>query len=327
MNEIINSTPLSDKNYDTSLLQDSEDTLSKNKPENICNEPQVFEDKAEVKENNELIFGKFKTMEEAHKGYKEAQKAITKSAELEKQIKLYQEEAKFYEQDKLARNNGFSSHYEMALSEDVWKHEIDDYAMVATRVFSPQECLEVNKLIEKCYQSKSLDDIALLRRCFNPEIVASVSQDTAIYRNNRKSEYEQMSINDRTLRYNRKLNEFRQTNSNWIDSEVKKDLVTQALEISDGNVDLHGLKKLIERIEENAIDKYQKNKKVQQENIQMQNSLIEPVGDNLPKVKKKKWLTKEEYYKLSQKEEAEKYDLIVEQVKLEKQGLLPRILT
>ena len=63
------------------------------------------------------------------------------------------------------------------------------------------------------------------------------------------------------------------------------------------------------------------------ENNLVQNSLIEPSDYGVPKSKRKKWLTKEEYYKLSPKEEAEKYDLIVEQVKLEKQGKLPRMLT
>ena len=169
--------------------------------------------------------------------------------------------------------------------------------------------------------------MAMLRRFFTPEIVAKVSQDTVIFKNSRAEEYQKMSINDKNLRYNRKLDEFRQVNTKWFDSSVKKDLVAQALEISDGNVDLLGLKDLVERIEQDAINRYRKDKSTQQENIQMQNSLIEPNGNNMPKTKKKKWLTKDEYYKLTPKEEAEKYDLIVEQVHLEKQGILPRMLT
>ena len=44
-------------------------------------------------------------------------------------------------------------------------------------------------------------------------------------------------------------------------------------------------------------------------------------------MKRKKWLSKEEFYKLTPQQETEQYDLIVEQIKLEKQGLLPRMLT
>ena len=84
-------------------------------------------------------------------------------------------------------------------------------------------------------------------------------------------------------------------------------------------------KKIIEFNKER--EKYLKNNNATQENILVQNSLIEPSGLNIPKSKRKKWLTKEEFYTLTPKEEAEKYDLIVEQVKLEKQGLLPRMLT
>ncbi|MBE6451109.1 MAG: hypothetical protein E7016_04005 [Alphaproteobacteria bacterium] len=327
MNENQNSTPLSEDINDTLSSNNVDDTLSTDEPDTFDDKPEVSTDEAENTTTEDLIFGKFKTLEEAHKGYKEAQKAITKSAELEKQIKLYQEEAKNYEQDKIAREKGFSSYYAMALDDDVWHHEVNNYALAARHMLSPQECLKVNALVEQCHKTRSDIDLAMLRRYFNPEVVALVSQDTAIFKNNRLSEYQKMSINDKNLRYNRKLDEFRQVNTNWLDSSVKKDLVAQALEISDGNVDLIGLKSLVEQIEQDAISKYRKDKNTQQENSQMQNSLVEPSGNNMPKTKKKKWLTKDEYYKLSPKEEAEKYDLIVEQVKLEKAGRLPRMLT
>ena len=62
------------------------------------------------------------------------------------------------------------------------------------------------------------------------------------------------------------------------------------------------------------------------QNSAAQEGLQTPLNNNA-RVKTKKWLTKKEYYALSPEEEAEKYDLIVEQVLLEKQGKLPRMLT
>lgn len=321
------STPLSNIEQDTSSFSDAEDNTILFVPEVSDDEPEILEDKADKTKNNELIFGKFKTMEEAHKSYKEAEKAITKSAELEKQLRLYQAETQIYERENLAKQNGFSDYVQMALSDDVWQHELDSYAIIAMHTFSPQQRLQINDLINQCRYSKSTDDMALLRRQFSPEIVAEISQDSALFKHARSKEYVEMDNQYRNIRYSRKLGEFNHLNTSWLDSDIKKDLFNQALEVSDGNVDLFVLKDLVESIENEAINKYRKRKNIQDENALMQNSLLEPTGDQMPKIKRKKWLTKEEYYKLTPKEEAENYDLIVEQVKLEKQGLLPRMLT
>ena len=104
-------------------------------------------------------------------------------------------------------------------------------------------------------------------------------------------------------------------------------MFNQALEISNGNVDLFILKDLIDSLENEAVNKYRKKKNIYQENSQIQNTLLEPTGDQTPKSKKKKWLTKEDFYKLTPQQETEKYELIAEQIKLEKQGVLPRMLT
>lgn len=325
MNKNKISTPFSDVDTDT-LLSLSDDSVTDT--HNIeDNKPLSNEEKAEIDENNTLIFGKFKTLDEAYKGYKEAEKAITKSAELEKQVKQYQEEVKLFEQDKLAYENGFSNRFDMALNNDVWHHELDNYALAALHFLEPQQQLYIVDLIEKCRNFGTNEDVAQIRQLFSPEIVALVSQDTALFKNNRKSDYEEMLSRDKNLRYSRKFNEFKSMHDAWFDADLKTDLINQALEVSNGNVDLEILKDFVEKIEQHAIDKYLKTNNANKENDLVQNSLVEPGDYNVPKFKKKKWLTKEEYYKLSPKEEAEKYDLIVEQVKLEKQGLLPRMLT
>lgn len=320
------STPLDDVNEDNLLLSVA-DTLSADEPAVDDIEPLSAEDKAEKHENDALIFGKFKTIEEAYKGYKEAEKAITKSAELEKQIKQYQDDIKLFEQDRIAYENGFSNRFDMALNADAWHHEIDNYALAARYTLSPQQQIQMSDLIQRCYQFGNNEDIAQLRKCFSPEIVALISQDTETFRNSRKKEYEEMLLNDNNIRYNRKLDEFKLFNDNWIDSDIKTDLIRQAIEVSNGNVNLHVLKDFVDKIEHQAIEKYLKKNNANQENDLVQNSLVEPSDYNIPKSKKKKWLTKKDYYKLTPQEEAEKYDLIVEQVKLEKEGLLPRMLT
>ena len=324
MNNSYKSTPLSADIKDTSSFVDN---LPVNEEKIINDEPEILEDKADKKENNELIFGKFKTIDEAYKSYKEAEKAITKSAELEKQLRLYQEESQIYEREKLAKQNGFSDYMQMALADDVWQRELDNYTLAAMHNLTPQQRLEVGALINKCRLSKSQSDMAMLRRQFSPEIVAAIAQDTALFKDFRSQKYQEMNDQDRMLRYNRKIGEFSRLNTSWLDSDIKRNLFNQALEISDGNVDLFVLKDLIDNIENEAVNKYRKKKNIQQENSQMQNTLLEPTSDGNPKMKRKKWLSKEEFYKLTPQQETEQYDLIVEQIKLEKQGLLPRMLT
>jgi hypothetical protein len=103
-------------------------------------------------------------------------------------------------------------------------------------------------------------------------------------------------------------------------------LTTQAVELSDGRVDLCELKKLVNRIGEEAVRNYQKEQRIFQENEDLQKELAvlesasKPSGD-------KKWLTREAFNRLRPEEVDQYSDLIAEQIDLEKMGKLPRMLT
>ncbi len=303
---------------------------SPKEPEAVYQEPVSDAMEADVNdkalEDGGLIFGKFKTMEEAQKGYKEAERAITRAADLEKELQNYQYLSKAYEEDAIARQNGYSDRLEMALNHDVKQHELDSYALAASHTLPYQAQLEVAQLISMCRLGGTEKEFNLLRQYFPPQVVALVSEDAALYKNSRQGEFDNIRSNDKAIRYARKLKEFRNQNESWFDSPLKEDLINQALEVSDGRVDLNGLKKMADAVVEEALKKYQTGQDTAYQNALMQDSLQTPGNDNT-RIKNKKWLTKDEYYKLTPAQEAEKYDLIVEQVLLEKQGKLPRMLT
>lgn len=324
------STPSTANIEDTSSSIAFEDTPDSSGPDDELEAPENSEVEADVtdgdNEDNGLIFGKFKTLAEAHKSYKEAERAITKAAELEKAIQSYEQQSEKYEQEAVARAKGYNDRLAMALENDVRQHELDNYAVAAGHTLPPEQQLEVSRLINRCRMNGSEAELAQLRRCFSPEIVALASEDMALYRNARQSDYDELRSQDRTIRFNRKLGEFSRRYDGWIDSPLKTELISQALQVSDGRVDLPILKELIDSLEREAVKKYQKKKSVLRENSETQDSLNVPGTANV-RAKPKKWLTREDFNRLTPEQETEKYDMIVEQVKLEKQGLLPRMLT
>ena len=299
----------------------------KNVPEAIRGDVGLDDVKSDVTPDNEnLIFGKFKTMEEAFKGYKDAEERALHMVDIEKDLQKYRTQAENYERDAIARKCGFNDRLEMALNFDVKQKELDNYLIAGSHLLKPKERLELNKLINKCRQNHSREDLFEVRRFFSPEVVALASEDAALYKNIRHNEYENMREQEKNARYNRKLEEFRKLNGEWLKSEFNNDLIMQAVELSDGKVDLSELKTLVEKIESAAVEKYKKDISVKQENEAVQDNLLLAEGTS-SRNRGKKWLTREEFYKLSPAEEAERYDSIVEQVLLENRGLLPRMLT
>lgn len=283
-------------------------------------------DKGNSQSDGELIFGKFKTMEEALKGYQEAEAAASKARGFEKDLQYYKARAKALEDDASARRNGFSDRIEKALKDDVRQKELDNYLLAGSRLLQPRQYLVLSKLVNNCRGNCTRENLNKIRRFFSPEVIALVSEDAALYKHVKQFEYENMREQEKAIRFNRQIEEFKKANGEWANSEFNDGLISQAVELSDGQVDLAELKKVIEQIEADAVKKYQTDTSIQQENSAAQDQLY-AAGSSKPRTSGKKWLSREEFYQLTPEQEAEKFDQIVEQIKLENQGLLPRMLT
>lgn len=159
-------TEVTDTSSDVSLCDTSASEPQKEalEPEKALDEADVTDEPAE---DNELIFGKFKTMEEARKGYKEAERAITKAADLEKQLEQYKYLSENFEKDGIARRQGYADRLDMALTSDVRKHELDNYALAAGYTLSPQEQLKVSELISRCRNGCGEADLPICAAFFH----------------------------------------------------------------------------------------------------------------------------------------------------------------
>lgn len=283
-------------------------------------------DNGDAQTNDELIFGRFKTMDEALQGFRQAEAAAAKAKDFERQLQAYKDRAQALEEDAAARDKGFTDRIEMALKEEVRQKELDDYLLAGSHLLHPRRYLALSKLINHCRGKCTRDDLNKIRRFFSPEVIALVSEDAALYKHVKQFEYENMREQEKAVRFNRQIEEFKKASGGWADSEFNNGLISQAVELSDGRVDLAELKKVIEQIEADAVKKYQTDASIQKENAAVQDQLY-AAGGSKTRPGGKKWLTREEYYKLTPEQEAEKYDQIVEQIKLENKGLLPRMLT
>ena len=264
----------------------------------------------------------FETLEEACEAY---QKAAQKIAELEKKLALYEADFEKYEEDAIARNNGYADRLAMALEEDMRQHELNNYALAARHLLSLDRQLEVNQLITKCRVQASEEDMSKLRRYFAPEVIALSSTDLANYHTARQGEYETWRAKEKEERLQRKMEDFRLRWREWLSTPAKESLFAKALDLTNGLIDLDVFKEMIDAVILESVSKSQKEKTALLENAQTQESLWEPSA-SAPSAQKKKWLTREEYLKLSPKEEHAKYNQIVEQIRLEKEGVLPKML-
>lgn len=277
------------------------------------------------KEVENLIFGKFKTMEEAFEAYQKAEKSEVELEELKKKILQYEKEFAKYEEEAIARSQGYTDRLEMALEDDLRQHELNNYALAARHLMQLPEQLEVNRLISECRIKQSKENMAKLRRYFAPEIIALSATDLANYQTARQSEYESLRSEEKENRLTRKMEDFRSRNQTWLEMPERENLFLKALEFTDGRIDLDVFKEMIDAVINQSVLKSQKENTALLENTKTQESLWQPDAST-SRAQKKKWLTREEYLKLTPKEEREKYNQIVEQIRLEKEGVLPKML-
>jgi hypothetical protein len=283
----------------------------------------------EAEENGEtmpLIFDRFETLEEAHKAFIKAEHDSQSLESVQKELESCQRELASYQQELQARQLGFSGKEELYLNMDVRQKELDNYALAGTYLISPEKLPDFQRLIEACRKQGPKADLTPVRRCFSPDVVALVSEDVALFRHMKNEEYARFREQEQTMRYQRQIEEFRKIDPDFFATDLNNLLTTQAVELSDGRVDLCELKKLVNRIGEEAVRNYQKEQRIFQENEDLQKELAvlesasKPSGD-------KKWLTREAFNRLRPEEVDQYSDLIAEQIDLEKMGKLPRMLT
>jgi hypothetical protein len=318
------STPLESDVEDTSVEVQNTDTVET--PVDTTTEPEANTNKAESQQE-QLIFGKYKTIEDAEKGYKEAEKAITRASELEKQLKIFQEreaEERKNIEDR-AKSLGFNDSEEQALDFDVKSFEFDRYVQALETQLTGDAYDKVYKALLNYQQTLNPKALQVAKAFFDTDTVSKIAGDVAIYKNEAYQKYATNKRASRMQEINFAVSEFAKQTGDWLNPKERQDIVGMAINLTNGNVDLNKVKQLIDSVEAMAVKAYQNKANAVSENEQLKESLVMPSGDGTSKTDG--WITREQYMKMSEAEEKANYDKIVRQIELEKQGKLPRRLT
>lgn len=321
------STPLETAEDDTSA--NATDTSAAMAEPEAAPEPKSAESEAGKAEDNgeTLIFGKYKTIEEAEKGYKEAEKAITRSAELEKKLKAYQdmEEKAFEKKQETARALGFNDAKEQEISYDVKNFEFLRYTEALGATLEGDKYLQAYNALARYQQTLNPRDLALAKACFLPETVAAIAEETALYKQKAYQDYSISKTKQAFLDVQKRLSDFAKETGGWLDAKERQDIVGMAVNLTGGNVDFAKVKELVDAVEAYAVKSYQEKSKSEEENGALQKSL--QVTSNGSNALSDVWITKEQYMSMSDAEADANYDKIARQIELEKQGKIPRMLT
>lgn len=317
---------------DTSNVDTLDTSVASTEPEVSNNEPEAQTNEAENTDTNptseQLIFGKYKNIEEAEKGYKEAERSFSRVAELEKQLKAYQEaENNAREQREIeARKAGYADANEQEVKYDIANHEFKRYCEALETTLSGEAYTKAYKYLEAYQKTGNTQYLDAAKECFSPAVISKIAGDVALYGEKALGDYRAKKMAESQNESKARLEEFAKANTDWIGVKERQDALGLLIELSGGNVDFGKAKSIIDALESVAVTAYEKKQKEIAENKGVQDSLLTPQTGGVSN-SGKKWLTKEDFYKMTPEQEKANYDLIAEQINLENEGKLPRQLT
>lgn len=322
--EVTNETDTSNVDTLDTSVASTEPEVSNNEPENQTNEAE----NTDTNPSEQLIFGKYKNIEEAEKGYKEAERSFSRVAELEKQLKAYQDaENQAREQKEIeARNAGYADTQEQEVKYDIANHEFKRYCEALERHLSGENYTKAYNALRYYQQTGNKQYLDMAKGYFSPAVISQIAGDVALYGDKALNDYRAKKYEETIKSSKAKLEEFAGANAEWLAPKERQDALGLLIELSGGNVDFARAKTVIDALEQTAITAYEKKQKEIAENKGVQDSLLTPNTGGVSNGGKK-WLTKADYYKMTPEQENANYDLISEQIRLENEGKLPRQLT
>lgn len=234
-----------------------------------------------------LIFGKFKTLDEAAKAYKEAEKAVTAKAEYEKQLQVYRdlEEKKKLEAETLARQSGFGSIEEQNLAKEVKNFEFQRYVEALETGHAGDKYDEAYQALENYQRTLNPAYLAQAKQCFGAEAVEVIASNTALFKAQKSEELAKTKHEAFQTEIRSKLEEFAKETGDWLDVPERGKIVAEAINLAGRDVDLPQVKAMIEALESKAVERFKAEQKAAAENQSQLDKLETPAGAAKPAVK------------------------------------------
>lgn len=230
-----------------------------------------------------LIFGKYKTLEEAEKAYKESERAIKEKAELEKRLQTYhdQEEKARLDREIEAKQQGFSDVEAKQMDFEVKNFEFMRYAEALEIGYCGEDYELAKEALARYQSSLNPHDLAEAKKYFDPEAIEKIASNTALYRNQKSTEYCQSLQSKQVASVRGNLENFVKETADWLDVQERGAVIAEAVNLAGANVDLNKVRSLVDAIEAGAVKRFQEQQKVEMENTTQKAKLQSPTGNSV----------------------------------------------
>ncbi len=321
------STPFAEIAEETTEQVLAENTAADTVPEADFSEADETAEAAKEPQQK-LWAGKFKTVEDLEKSYKEAESYVHKSRELEKQLEAFQkaEEAFRINQDYQIMQQMADSELEKQMAADVIGFELNCFreALESGQATDYQQAKEA---LQRFEQSGDMQELKKAKRFFDPDALASIAKRSFVFEQHKMQDFSLQQQKNTLQRLKQKISDFVKEDPSWFEKHGQDRLVADAIGALGENLDWERLKSAVSEIEEKAVENYLHGVSLKSENDSQKQLLQIPKSGSDVVNNGNGWITRAEYNAMSDKETYEKYDQIVRQIQLEKEGKLPTMLT
>lgn len=278
-------TPVESSTADNSSQEPVESVTSINESEpaadiQTADETETQKQETKKEQEEKLLAGKYKSVEELEKGYKEAEKFVGRTAELEKQLAVYkeQEEKAMAAREMQARQNGFSDVEEQQIMADVAVHEFNLFAQALQAGYAGENYNDAYQALLKYEQTGNASDLTMVKRLFTPEALELIAENRKAFKDQKIQEYNQKKQQALFNSAKQHLEEFVKETGDWIIPKERQDVVGLLFNEFGGNLDLKTAKNMIEKIEQGAVERYKTDLKAKEEQQTRAEQMQPPTG-------------------------------------------------
>ena len=218
------------------------------------------------------------------------------------------------------KKKGFDSVEEYEAHTAVQGFEFDRMVEEADKL--PQNVkLMAFEALQRYADNPNAEDLKVVKSMIDPDVLEQIAIDKKQFKDQKYGELESNRMKQTFEATKAKVVDFANKNKEWLDNPARVEAVGMIVKAFGVDSDLDSVKGLVDKIEAEAIKRYEQGKNEQAR----KQTLTTPKGANLSvATSADKWFTRSELNKMSAEEYSRNSAKIIEQMELEKNGELPR---
>jgi len=218
------------------------------------------------------------------------------------------------------KKKGFDSVEEYEAHTAVQGFEFDRMVEEADKL--PQNVkLMAFEALQRYADNPNAEDLKIVKSMIDPDVLEQIAIDKKQFKDQKYGELESNRMKQTFEATKAKVVDFANKNKEWLDNPARVEAVGMIVKAFGVDSDLDSVKGLVDKIEAEAIKRYEQGKNEQAR----KQTLTTPNGANLSvATSADKWFTRSELNKMSAEEYSRNSAKIIEQMELEKNGELPR---